>query len=127
MDHNGRECRKQQEPQTSQKQPPRRVNWVDDESDKNDEQEKEEQYVLGIDGGESPLFMMKGKINRKTICQMIDSGSTGIHFLCMEVGEKYIRKARILVARPGAKSFLGREWLKNLQYRIERKLSFSMQ
>ena len=66
-------CRKQQKPQTPQKQAPRRVNWVDEESDNQDEEE--DQYVLGIDGGGSPPFMMKCKINRKKFCLMIDSGS----------------------------------------------------
>ena len=37
----------------------------------------------------------------------------------LEVGGKYIRKARILVARPGAKSIVGRDWLNYLQYSIE--------
>ena len=70
-----RVCRKQQQPQNSQKQPPRLVNLVDEESDNNAEQEAEEQYVLGIIGGGSPLFMMKSIINRKKFCLMIDSGS----------------------------------------------------
>ena len=47
---------------------PRRINWVeaDDEQETTDEQE-EEQYVLGIDGGGSPPFMMKGSINKKVL------------------------------------------------------------
>ena len=40
LGHFGRVCRKQRKPQTSQKQPLRRVNWVDKESDNNDEQKK---------------------------------------------------------------------------------------
>ena len=65
--HFGRVCRKQQKPQNSQKQPPQRVDWVGKELDNNDEQEDEEQYVLGIDVGGSSPFMMKCRINRKTV------------------------------------------------------------
>ena len=120
----------------------RRINWVegDDEKENTDDQE-EEQNVLGIDEGGSPPFMMKGKINKKKCCSMIDSGSPvtingydelqkiiqndvllvrplpknkkyvnfnkrpvdllGYIFCELEVGNKYIRKARILVSRPG--------------------------
>ena len=128
---------------------------------KKDKNEDEEQYVLGIDGSGSPPFMMKGKINRKKFCLMIDSGSPvtiinyeelqkilqyetlfvrplppdekyvdynkkpvnllGYIFCELEVGEKYIRKAKILVARPGAKSIVGRDWLNYLHYAIEPK------
>ena len=45
----------------------------------------------------------------------------GYIFCELEVGGKYIRKARILVAQPGAKSFVGRDWLNYLQYAIEPK------
>ena len=52
------------------------MNWVEEESENDeDKNEDEEHYVLGIDGSGSPPFMMKGKINRKKICLMIDSGS----------------------------------------------------
>ena len=37
------------------------------------------------------------------------------------MGGKYIRKARILVAKPGAKSIIGRDWLNYLHYAIEPK------
>ena len=163
LGHFGLVCRKQQEQQTPQKQALRRVNWVDEESD-NQVEEEEGQYVLGIDCGGSPPLMMKGKINRKKFCLMIDSGSpvTKINqkevqkilqyevlfvralpkdekyvdnnkkpvnllgYICeLEVGDEYIRKARILVARPGAKSIVGRDWLNYLQYRIEPKSKFS--
>ena len=67
LDHFGRVCGKQQKPQTSQKQAPRRETWVDEESVNNDKQEEEEQYVLGIDGWGSPPFMMKCKRNRKKV------------------------------------------------------------
>ena len=139
LGHFGRVCRKQQKPQTSQKQPPRRVNWVDEESDNNDE---EEQYVLGT-------IHDKKQNQSKKFCLMFDSGSPvtiinqevqkilqyevlfvrplpkdekyvdynkkpvnllGYIFCELEVGDKYIRKARILVARPGAKSIVGRDW-----------------
>ena len=165
LGHFGRVCRKQQKPQTPQKQALRRVNWVDEESDnQEEEEEEEEQYVLGNDGGGSPPFMMRGKIGRKKFCLMIDSGSPGTitnqeelqifykmksclcvlyqktknmvynkkpvnllgYILCeLEVGNKYIRKARILVARPGAKSIVGIDWFNYLQYRIEPKSKFS--
>ena len=49
----------------------------------------------------------------------------GYIFCELEVGDKYIRKARILVARPGAESIVGRDWLNYLQYRIEPKSKFS--
>ena len=105
--------------------------------------------------------MMKGKINRKKFCLIIDSGSPvtiisrdelqkilqydvlfirplpedenyvdfnkrpvtllGYIFCELEVGGKYIRKARILVAKPGTKSIVGRDWLNYLQYAIEPK------
>ena len=162
MGHFGRVCRRAQKQQNAQKQPPRRVNWVEEESENDeDKNEDEEQYVLGIDGSGSPPFMMKGKINRKKFCLMIDSGSPvtiinyeelqkilqyetlfvrplppdekyvdynkkpvnllGYIFCELEVGGKYIRKARILVARPGAKSIVGRDWLNYLHYAIEPK------
>ena len=49
-----------------QKQLPRRLNWVDEESENNEDKDKEEQYVLGIDGSGSPPFTMKGKIYKKS-------------------------------------------------------------
>ena len=140
------------------------MNWVDEESDNQDEQEGE-QYVLGIDVDGSPPFMMKGKVKRKKFCLIFDSGSPvtiinqeelqeilqyevlfvrplpkdekdvdynkkpvnllGYIFCELEVGDKYIREARILVARPGAKSIIGRDWLIYLQYRLEPKSKFS--
>ena len=143
------------------KQQPRRVNWVDEETEDEEEIEEEEQYMLGIDAGGSPPFMMRGKINRKKFNLMIDSGSPvttikyedlpkilqyetlfvrplpeeekyvdynkrpvnllGYIFCELEVGGKYIRKARILVAKPGAKSIVGRGWLNYLQNSIEPK------
>ena len=85
----GKKCNKQK-PQTPQKQAPRRLNWVDEESDNQEEEEKEEeQYVLGLDDGGSPPFMMKSKINRKKFCLMIDSGSPVTIIIEDEV-QKYI-------------------------------------
>ena len=159
MGHFGRVCRRATKQQNTQKQPPRRKNWIEEEPEDNEDKEEEEQYVLGIDGNGSPPFMMKGKINRKKFCLMIDSPVTiinyeelqkilqyetlfvrplppdekyvdynkkpvnllGYIFCELEVGGKYIRKARILVARPGAKSIVGRDWLNYLQYTIEPK------
>ena len=159
--HFGKVCKRVQK-QGQQKQPLRRVNLVAEEEQKqSDDDSSEEQYVLGIDGSGSPPFMMKGRINRKKFCLMIDSGSPvtiisrdelqrilqyevlfvrplpedekyvdynkqpvnllGYIFCELEVGGKYIRKARILVARPGAKSIVGRDWLNYLQYAIEPK------
>ena len=47
-------------------QPLRRVNWIEEEPDEQEEEEdSHEQYVLGIDGSGSPPFMLKGKFNRK--------------------------------------------------------------
>ena len=37
----------------------------------------------------------------------------------LQVNDSYIRKARILIARSGAKSILGREWLTTLRYKLE--------
>ena len=159
--HFGRVCRRAPKQQNTQKQPPRRVNWVEEEQEDDEDKEDEEQYVLGIDGNGSPPFMMKGKINRKKFCLMIDSGSPVTiikyeelqkilqyetrfvrplpsdekyvdynrkpvnlleYIFCeLEVGGKNIRKARILVARPGAKSIIGRDWLNYLHYAIEPK------
>ena len=75
MGHYGKVCRKPQNQQSTHKQPPRRVNWVAEESEKDEDNHEEEQYVLGIDGSGSPPFMMKGKINRKKFCLMKDSTS----------------------------------------------------
>ena len=44
-----------------------------------------------------------------------------LRFCELEVGGKYIRKARILVAKSGAKSIFGSDWLNYLQYSIEPK------
>ena len=60
LSHCGRVCRKPQEQRLSQKHPPRRMHWVDEESDNNDEQGNEEQYVPGNAGCGSPPIMMKG-------------------------------------------------------------------
>ena len=65
MGHFGRVCRKPQKQQSTQKQPPRQLNWVDEESDNDENNNEEEQYVLGIDCSGSPPFMMEGKINKK--------------------------------------------------------------
>ena len=57
-------------------QPLLRVNWIEEEPDKQEEEEdSHEQYLLGIDGHRTPPFMMKGKFNRKKFFFMIDSGS----------------------------------------------------
>ena len=37
----------------------------------------------------------------------------------LEVNDSYIRKARILIARNGSKSIIGREWLTSLRYKLE--------
>ena len=42
-------------------------------------------------------------------------------FCELEVGGKYISKARTLVARPGTKSIVGRDWLNYLQNANEPK------
>ena len=160
--HFGKVCTRIQK-QGPTKQPPQRVNLVEGEKQDSDyDNSSDEQYVLGIDGGGSPPFLMKGRINRKKFCLMIDSGSPvtiisrdelqrilqyevlfvrplpedekyvdynkqpvnllGYIFCELEVGGKYIRKARILVARPGAKSIVGGDWLNYLHYAIEPKV-----
>ena len=65
--HFGKVCRNN--PNNTNKRPtttPRRINWVeaDDEQETTEEQDQE-QYILGIDRGGSPPFMMKGRINKK--------------------------------------------------------------
>ena len=73
--HFGKVCKRVQK-QGPTKQQPRRVNLVEGEKqDPEDDSSSDEQYVLGIDNGGSPPFLMKGRINRKKFCLMIDSGS----------------------------------------------------
>ena len=43
----------------------------------------------------------------------------GYVFCELQVNDSYIRKARILIARSGAKSIIGREWLTTLRYKLE--------
>ena len=50
------------------------MNWVDEESDNTVEQ-AEEQYVLCTEFGGLQSFMMKGRIFRKNINLILDSGS----------------------------------------------------
>ena len=43
-------------------------------------------------------------------------------FFCeLQVNDSYIRKARILIARSGAKSIIGREWLTTLRCKLEQE------
>ena len=57
--HFGKVCKRVQK-QRQQKQLPRRVNLVEEEQQKSDDDDSsDEQYVLGIDGGASPPFLMK--------------------------------------------------------------------
>ena len=42
----------------------------------------------------------------------------GYVFCELRVGGKYIRKARILVAKKGVKSIIGREWLATLKFTV---------
>ena len=39
-------------------------------------------------------------------------------FSQLQVGEKFIKKARILVAKEGMKSIVGREWLSTLKFKL---------
>ena len=39
-------------------------------------------------------------------------------FCELQVGNQYIKKARILIAKNGTKSIIGREWLSTLRYRF---------
>ena len=62
--------------QYQQRQLPWSVILVEKEQNKTDKEvDVKEQYVLGIDGSGSPSSMMKGKINRKKFCLLVDSGS----------------------------------------------------
>ena len=54
MGHFGTVCWRAPKQQNTQKQLPRRVNWVEEEQEDDEDKEDEEQYVLGIDGNESP-------------------------------------------------------------------------
>ena len=45
----------------------------------------------------------------------------GYVFCELQVGNQYVRKARILVARQGVKSIIGREWLSTLKIEIAPK------
>ena len=45
----------------------------------------------------------------------------GYVFCELQVGNQYIRKARILIAKKGTKSIIGREWLSTLRYRFTPK------
>ena len=42
----------------------------------------------------------------------------GYKFCELQVGNQYIKKARILIAKKGKKSIIGREWLSTLRYRF---------
>ena len=42
----------------------------------------------------------------------------GYVFCELQVGDQYIKKARILVTKSGTKSIIGREWLSTLKYTI---------
>ena len=43
----------------------------------------------------------------------------GYMFVSIQVGKTKMSKARVLVAKKGAKSIIGRDWLTALNYRIE--------
>ena len=76
--HFGKVCKRNSK-QNHLRQLPRRANWVEEhklEDEENDDN-IEQQYVLGKDESGSTPFMMKGKYNQKKICLMIDSGSPG--------------------------------------------------
>ena len=38
----------------------------------------------------------------------------------MDVGEKHIKRARVLISRTGARSVIGRDWLAALDYKLQR-------
>ena len=42
----------------------------------------------------------------------------GYVFCELQVGNQYLKKARILIAKKGTKSIVGREWLSTLRYRF---------
>ena len=43
----------------------------------------------------------------------------GYVFCGLQVGDRFIKEARILVARKGTRSIIVREWLSTLQYKVE--------
>ena len=163
LGHFGRVCKRPQVKRTQPNKGPRRINWVEEESESNEEgsEDSTDKLVLSIEGaGEAP-FTMKGKINNKKFSLMIDSGSPvtiigheelrkilnydvlfvrplpkhekyvdfnkqpldimGYIYCELEVGTRRIKKARILVARKGVKSIVGRDWLKHMEYKIVQK------
>ena len=42
----------------------------------------------------------------------------GYAFCELQVNDSYVKKARILIAKPGTKSIIGREWLSTLRYKL---------
>ena len=42
----------------------------------------------------------------------------GYVFCELQVNDSYVKKARILIAKPGTKSIIGREWLSTLRYKL---------
>ena len=42
----------------------------------------------------------------------------GYVFCELQVNDSYVKKARILIAKPGTKSIIGREWLPTLRYKL---------
>ena len=42
----------------------------------------------------------------------------GYVFCELQVNDSYIKKARILIAKNGTKSIIGREWLSTLRYKL---------
>ena len=65
--HFGKVCRNNPKNTNERTTAPRRINWVEADDEQQITDEQEEQYVLAIDGGGSPPFMMKGRINRKKV------------------------------------------------------------
>ena len=64
-----------------------------------------------------------------TVCEMIEGeryvdfngkplNLLGHVFCKLQVGNQYIKKARILIAKKGKNSIIGREWLSTLRYRF---------
>ena len=107
---------------------------------------EDDKIVLIIDGDENGQISMSGNINGNPFKTMVDSRSPmkrktlfiiqlsedeeyvdfnkrklnllGYVYCQLEVVDRKLQKARILVAERGAKSLIGRDWLKTFNYKF---------
>ena len=138
----------------------RRVNLIDQQNNQSEGSTKEEadNVIKNVNGDGAPPFVLKGKINNRLFCTMIDSGSPitictqgdlrkilkldvtfarpfpkseeyvdfngrplnllGYTTVDVKVGKKTIKSERVVIAREGKKSLIGRNWLAKLNSRV---------